>query len=99
MQRLIETHEQSESAQELRSSIKVWSYLFKFILRSRKMQRAKEEHMNVTASHLESAFKRDLKTLLHAINLMMAATTPPSVIGTQGKQRLSRHVKPVTEAV
>lgn len=47
------------------------------------MQRIKEEHMNVTANHIETAFKRDIKHLLSAINVMMTATTPPSVVGTQ----------------
>jgi dedicator of cytokinesis protein 3 len=82
---LVEHYEQAELAQDLRASIKVWPYLFKFIVSSRKMQRAKEEHMNVTANHIEKSFKRDLKNLLSAINVMMAASTPPSVIGTQGR--------------
>lgn len=81
----IEGYAQPELAQDLRASIKVWQYLFKFIVASRKMQRVKEEHMNVTANHIERSFKRDLKQLLSAINTMMTAVTPPSVIGTQGR--------------
>lgn len=85
LQHLLENYDKADIAQDLRASIKVWSYLFKFIVRSRKMQRMKEKDMNVTANHLETAFKGDLKNLLQAINNMMAAVTPPSVIGTQGK--------------
>lgn len=84
LQRLVENHDKAGSAQDLRASIKVWSYLFKFIVRSRRMQRAKEEDINVTANHLEAAFKRDLRSLLQAVNNMMAAVSPASVIGTQG---------------
>lgn len=74
-----------ESAQELRAAIKVWQYLFKLIVRSRELQRVKEEDMNVTANHIESTFKKDLKALLSSIAQMMSATSPPSIVGTQGE--------------
>lgn len=83
LHRLIIDYANPVSAQSLRSTTKVWDHLFKIIIRSRQMQRSKEGDMDITANHLESSFKRDLKALLQSINMMMSATNPPSVIGTQ----------------
>lgn len=35
------------------------------------------------SDHLETSFKKDLDSLLRAINRMMATTKPSSIIGTQ----------------
>jgi dedicator of cytokinesis protein 3 len=86
--RLVENYGKADAAQDLRASIKVWPYLFKLIVKSRALQRAKEGDINITASHIESAFRRDLQLLLKAINSMMRASTPPSIIGTQGVHML-----------
>lgn len=72
-----------EGATTLRSSIKVWHYLFKFIVRSREIQRAKDVGMGVTSDHLETTFKRELSALLSQVNSLMRALSPSSIIGTQ----------------
>ncbi len=75
----------SENASPLRAALKVWHYIFKFIVRSRELQRAKEAVVGggATAEHLESNFRRDLRSHLAEVNKMMETTTPPSIIGTQ----------------
>ncbi|KAM0753228.1 hypothetical protein T439DRAFT_342381 [Meredithblackwellia eburnea MCA 4105] len=84
LERLLRTHASSpEAGTTLRSSIKVWNYLFKFIVRSREIQRAKDVGMGVTSDHLETTFKRELRGLLSQVNTLMRASTPSSIIGTQ----------------
>ena len=75
----------SDNASPLRAAIKVWHYIFKFIVRSRELQRAKEAGVGggATAEHLESTFRRDLRSHLSEVNKMMSTTSPPSIIGTQ----------------
>lgn len=62
-----------------RASIKVWSYLFKFIVRSRELQR----DVGALGDHLQAKFRTDLDSLLRSINRLMSATKPPSIVGTQ----------------
>lgn len=84
MNRLLQDPTASETASALRSAIKVWHYIFKFIVRSRELQKAKELGMGgATADHLESTFKRELRAHLSEVNRMMSTTTPPAIIGTQ----------------
>lgn len=83
LQKLLRTSTSPEAATTLRSSIKVWHHLFKFVVRSREIQRAKDVGMGVTSEHLETTFKRELSTLLAAVNTMMRSTSPSSIIGTQ----------------
>ena len=75
----------SDNASPLRAALKVWHYIFKFIVRSRELQRTKEAGVGggATAEHLESNFRRDLRSHLAEVNKMMATTSPPSIIGTQ----------------
>ena len=75
----------SDNASPLRAALKVWHYIFKFIVRSRELQRAKEAGVGggATAEHLESTFRRDLRSHLSEVNKMMSTTSPPSIIGTQ----------------
>lgn len=75
----------SDNASPLRAALKVWHYIFKFIVRSRELQRAKEAGVGggATAEHLESTFRRDLRSHLSEVNKMMTTTSPPSIIGTQ----------------
>ncbi|KAL0956056.1 hypothetical protein HGRIS_002226 [Hohenbuehelia grisea] len=75
----------NETASQLRAALKVWHYIFKFIARSRELQKAKELGMGggATAEHLENTFKRELQTHLNAVNRMMSTTSPLSIIGTQ----------------
>ena len=78
------------TAQNLRSAIKVWSYLFKLIVKSRQIQREEEEETQITASHSETLFRDDIKALLESINAMMAVTQPHSLIGTQSMHLVFR---------
>ena len=39
--------------------------------------------MGATSDHLEASFKRDVANILSQINLLMTATSPASIIGTQ----------------
>ena len=64
----------SDNASPLRAALKVWHYIFKFIVRSRELQRAKEAGVGggATAEHLESNFRRDLRSHLAEVAKMMA---------------------------
>jgi hypothetical protein len=85
MNRLLVNPTSNETASPLRAALKVWHYIFKFIARSRELQKAKEIGMGggATAEHLESTFKRELRSHLSEVNRMMATPSPPSIIGTQ----------------
>ncbi|KZT04604.1 cytoplasmic protein [Laetiporus sulphureus 93-53] len=85
MNRLLQNPTASETASALRSSLKVWHYIVKFIVRSRELQKAKKLGMGggATADHLEATFKRELRSYLAEVNSMMSTTTPASIIGTQ----------------
>ncbi|KAJ7045388.1 C2 domain in Dock180 and Zizimin proteins-domain-containing protein [Mycena alexandri] len=85
MTRLLANPTSTESASPLRAALKVWHYIFKFIARSRDLQKAKEIGMGggATADHLETTFKRELRSHLAEVTRMMASTSPPSIIGTQ----------------
>ena len=85
MNRLIVDPSSPTNAQPLRSALKVWHYIFKFIARSRELQKAKEVGMgsHSTAEHLESSFKRELSSHLAEVNRMMATAVPSAIIGTQ----------------
>lgn len=85
MNRLLQNPTAHETASSLRSALKVWHYVVKFIVRSRELQKAKEVGLDggVTAEHLEAAFARELRSHLSEVNRMMSTTTPASIIGTQ----------------
>ncbi|KAJ7209531.1 C2 domain in Dock180 and Zizimin proteins-domain-containing protein [Mycena pura] len=85
MTRLLANPTSTENASPLRAALKVWHYIFKFIARSRELQKAKEIGMGggATADHFESTFKREIRSHLAEVTRMMAATSPPSIIGTQ----------------
>jgi dedicator of cytokinesis protein 3 len=85
MNQLLANPTSNENASPLRAALKVWHYIFKFIARSRELQKVKELGMGggATAEHLEASFKRDLRAHLGEVTRMMATTTPPSIIGTQ----------------
>lgn len=77
----------TETSKELRAAIKVWPYIFKFIVRSRENQRGVKEPLGAlggaVSDHFETSFKRDLDALLRSINRLMSTTKPSSIIGTQ----------------
>ncbi|RDX50021.1 cytoplasmic protein [Lentinus brumalis] len=85
MNRLLQDPTANDTASSLRAALKVWHYIFKFIVRSRELQKAKEIGMGggATADHLEATFKRELRAHLNEVNRMMSTTSPPSIIGTQ----------------
>jgi len=85
MNRLVSNPTSPETASSLREALKVWDYIFKFIARSRELQKAKEIGMGggATLDYLESNFKRELRSHLSGFTHMMSTSSPPSIIGTQ----------------
>lgn len=85
MNRLLANPAGGDTAMALRSALKVWDYIIKFIVRARELQKTKELGVpgGATAEHLETTFKRDMQTHLQEVNRMMASTVPASIIGTQ----------------
>lgn len=85
MNRLLHDPTNPETASALRSALKVWHYIFKFITRARELQKVKELGMagGATASHLEANFKKELLAHLSQVNRLMSTTSPASIIGTQ----------------
>lgn len=85
MNRLLLNPTSNETASPLRAALKVWHYIFKFIARSRELQKVKEIGMGggATAEHLETTFKRELRSHLSEVTRMMSTSSPPSIIGTQ----------------
>lgn len=90
MQRLLQDPGAETTAQALRSSIKVWPYLFRLIVKSRENQRTASSLAtglsvggDAVSDHFETMFRHELEALLRAINHLMTATKPSSIIGTQ----------------
>lgn len=85
MNRLVTSPTASDTASPLRAALKVWHYIFKFIARSRELQRIKESGVGggATIDYLESTFKRELRSHLSGFTHMMSTSSPPSIIGTQ----------------
>jgi len=85
MNRLLANPTSNETASPLRAALKVWHYIFKFIARSRELQKVKEIGMGggATAEHLETTFKRELRSHLAEVTRMMSTASPLSIIGTQ----------------
>ncbi|KAF5351982.1 hypothetical protein D9756_007382 [Leucocoprinus leucothites] len=85
MNRLLINPTSEETAPNLRAALKVWHYIFKFVARSRELQKAKEITMvggGATAEHLESTFKRELRAHLSEVTRMMSISSP-AIVGTQ----------------
>lgn len=84
MNRLLEDPTASETASALRAALKVWQYVFKFIVRSRELQKTKlGMGGGATAEHLESTFQQEVRAHLAEVNRMMSRSAPASIIGTQ----------------
>jgi len=85
MDRLLRNPTGNETASPLRAALKVWHYIFKFITRARELQKGTGLGMGdgATAEHLETAFKKEIRSHLNEVNKMMATTSPASIIGTQ----------------
>lgn len=85
MDRLLRNPTGNETASPLRAALKVWHYIFKFITRARELQKSTDLGMGegATAEHLETTFKKEIRSHLTEVNKMMATTSPASIIGTQ----------------
>jgi dedicator of cytokinesis protein 3 len=85
MNRLLTSPSSTDNASPLRAALKVWHYIFKFIARSRELQKSKEIGIagGATAEILENTFKRELRSHLSEVTRMMSTPSPPSIIGTQ----------------
>ncbi|KAH9485300.1 Dedicator of cytokinesis protein 3 [Psilocybe cubensis] len=85
MNRLVTNPTSPETASPLRAALKVWHYIFKFIARSRELQKVKEVGMGggATVDYLETTFKRELRSHLSNFTQIMSTSSPPSIIGTQ----------------
>jgi hypothetical protein len=79
--RLCQNPGDASKAKILRSSMKVWDYLFRFIVRSRLTQQLKEDDEERLEN--DRAFKGDIEQLLQAITSIMSPSQPSSMIGTQ----------------
>ncbi|CAO3653315.1 unnamed protein product [Mucor hiemalis] len=79
--RLCENPGEPSKAKRLRSSMKVWDYLFRFIVRSRLNQQQKEDDEERAESDV--LFRKDLDRLLSVITAIMSSEQPSSMIGTQ----------------
>lgn len=85
MNRLLADPTGASSASPLRNTLKVWHYVFRFVIRARELQRVKEANVGsgATSEHFEQTFKKELQGHLHEVNKLMATTRPESIIGTQ----------------
>ncbi|KAI8980817.1 hypothetical protein BDB01DRAFT_851559 [Pilobolus umbonatus] len=79
--RLCQNAADPAKAKLLRSSIKVWDYLFRFIVRSRLCQQQGESEEESSAEG--AAFREDLQDVLDQIIQIMKPDQPSSMIGTQ----------------
>lgn len=79
--RLCENPTDPTKAKLLRSSMKVWDYLFRFIVRSRLNQQQKEDDQERAVS--DPLYKRNVEQLVSAITNIMSPEQPSSMIGTQ----------------
>lgn len=89
MSRLLADPSRTETSKDLRAAIKVWPYLFKFIITSRQNQGSTTSDGTIgplggaVDDHIEVSFKKDLESLLRSVNRLMSSTKPPSIVGTQ----------------
>jgi dedicator of cytokinesis protein 3 len=67
---------------EYRSFLKVWHLFFRFIIRSRELDRARGIGLDATSRHIAADFQRQTKAILGEINTLMMSSDK-SLIGTQ----------------
>ena len=72
----------SPNKTEYRSFLKVWHLFFRFIIRSRELDRARGIGLDATSKHIEADFQRQTKTILSDINSLMSSNDK-SLIGSQ----------------
>ncbi|KAI9254841.1 hypothetical protein BY458DRAFT_442545 [Sporodiniella umbellata] len=81
LNRLCKNSGEAAKAKLLHSSMKVWDYLFRFIVRSRLCHRHKEStHEREIRDNI---LKTDIYTFLDSIKLIMSPDQPSAMIGTQ----------------
>lgn len=69
-------------SQEYRSLLKVWHSMFKFIIRSRELDRSRGSSLGPTASQIEADFKHQTREILGEINNIMLSSDK-KLIGSQ----------------
>lgn len=69
-------------SKEYRSFLKVWHLFFRFIIRSRELDRARGIGLDATSKHIEADFQRQTKSILAELNILMSRSDK-SLIGTQ----------------
>ncbi|ORX40680.1 hypothetical protein BD324DRAFT_654448 [Kockovaella imperatae] len=69
-------------SKDYRSFLKVWHLFFRFIIRSRELDRGKGIGLDATSAHIEADFQRQMKAILEDINSLMKMTDK-GLIGTQ----------------
>jgi len=67
---------------EYRALLKVWHLFFRFVIRSRELDRARGIGLDAISAHIEADFRRQTKAILGEINNLMRSTDKGS-IGTQ----------------
>lgn len=80
--RSMKTTMSKPNTQEYRSFLKVWHLFFRFIVRSRELDRAKGIGLDATSAHIEADFQRQTKAILGEINTLMV-NKDKNLIGTQ----------------
>ena len=70
------------NTKDYRSFLKVWHLFFRFIIRSRELDRAKGIGLDATSAHIEADFRRQTKVILGEINGLMQSKDK-GLIGTQ----------------
>lgn len=72
----------SPNTKSYRSFLKVWHLFFRFIIRSRELDRERGIGLDATSAHIEADFQRQVKSVLSDINALMVSTET-GLIGTQ----------------
>lgn len=72
----------SPETKEYRSFLKVWHLLFRFVIRSRELDRARGVGLDATSKHIEADFQRQTKAILSDFNTLMMSSDK-SLIGSQ----------------
>ncbi|CAO3663881.1 unnamed protein product [Rhizopus stolonifer] len=81
MNRLCKNSGEATKAKLLRSSMKVWDYLFRFIVRSRLCQLHKEDAQE--GETRDKMLKSNIYSFLDSLKLIMGSDQPSAMIGTQ----------------
>ncbi|KAJ5503509.1 hypothetical protein N7463_006383 [Penicillium fimorum] len=75
--RLLNAATDGTQSRSLRAAFKVGRHLFKFIIKAREQQKAKEEGIGITT--VQSTFNRDMHTIFKALETLMKNASPALV--------------------